>query len=194
MDESEDTPLPARAKPSATPSWVMLGFVLGALAALALPRAEKTAAPPPVAPPRLVPPEPVKPAVDRAKFFEDVFAEYSGTAIWQDDRTEVAFWNDATRAFSDCFEVLKVGDKFYFRSIPRLTRPVLTKDVSANSPLQFTVPVDAKFLRSTPTFDELNHGVFPRAVEPARVTPPVGPPGGPEPIKPVIEPPAPEEK
>jgi len=152
MDDPEEPRPPSASQLSKTPSWVMLGFVLGALVVLALPRPEKKAAPPPVvvvAPP---PPQPL--TVERAVFFEDVFAELNRSAIWQDDVTEVAFWNASRRAFSDCYEVLKIGDKFYFRSIPRLTRPVLKEGVPGDSPLQFTVPAGAKVPRS----GSFNHG------------------------------------
>ena len=141
MDDPDETRPPRPPELSKTPSWVMLGFVLGALVVLAMPRTEKKAAPPPVAvvaPPAPVAPQPL--TVERAVFFEDVFAELNRSAVWQDDVTEVAFWNATRRAFSDCYEVLKVGDKFYFRSIPHLTRPVMTEGVPPDSPIRFTVP------------------------------------------------------
>ena len=33
---------------------------------------------------------------------------------------------------------MRFGDGIYFRSIPRLTRPVLTHGITADSPLEFT--------------------------------------------------------
>ena len=127
----------------------MLGFVLGAIFMFALPRREPPTAP---APQKKMPaPIPLpKPTVERAIFFEDVFIEWSRIAVWQDDVTEVAFWNAEQRAFSDCYEVRRIGDKFYFRSIPHLTKPVMTEGVSPDSPLQFTVPVGAE--TPPPTF------------------------------------------
>lgn len=139
---------PSVSKLSKTPSWIMLGFVLGALFVLTLPR--KSSAP--VAPPRVErPAAPVAPTpltVEHAIYFESIFAELGQSAIWQDDVTEVAFWNSERRDFSDCFEVLRMGDKFYFRSIPRLTRPVPTEGVGPDSPFRFTVPVGAKIPRA----------------------------------------------
>jgi hypothetical protein len=143
MDYDPEEPRPSRAAQlSKTPSWVMLGFVLGALAVYTLPRPEKNATPPPaVVVPRLVAPAPsVPPTVEQAAFFEDVFVQLSDSAVWQNELTEVAFWNAPKKAFADCYEVLRVNDKFYFRSIPHLTRPVLKEGVPPNSPLQFTVP------------------------------------------------------
>src|SRR4051812_33401856 len=117
-EETEASPPPP--KPSKTPSWVMLGFVLGALAMLAVPRGEKKIFPPQIAmsAPAFVPPAPppAKPTAEGEMFFEEIFAELQQSAVWQDDLTEVAFWNTGRKAFSDYYEVLRVGDKFYFRS------------------------------------------------------------------------------
>ncbi|MSU25365.1 MAG: hypothetical protein EXS32_16290 [Opitutus sp.] len=140
MDESGENRPPSPSQLSKTPSWVMLGFVLGAIFVIALPRREPP--PAPLAAPEMKAPAPValsKPGVERAIFFEDVFAEWQRPAVWENDLTEVAFWSEARRAFSDCYEVLRVDGKFYFRSIPHLTRPV-SRRTPANSPLLFTVP------------------------------------------------------
>mgnify|MGYP001545057251 CR=1 FL=1 len=120
----------------------MLGFVLGAIAVYTLPRpAKQIVAPPPdvvaKTQPAPAPPAP-PPTVERAVFFEDVFAEWSKYAVWENELTEVAFWNAATKSFSDRFEVFRSGEKYYFRSIARFTRPRLTHGVPGNSPLQFT--------------------------------------------------------
>lgn len=142
MDDPEDQPPPAPAKPSKTPSWVMLGFVLGALAMLAFPWPEKKPSLPVtvtlVAPTKPAPLAPEKPTVERALFFEAVFAEWSKYAVWDDELTEVAFWSAETKSFSERFEVLRSGDRIYFRSITRFSRPLLTHGVPDNSPLQFT--------------------------------------------------------
>src|SRR5882672_1388761 len=118
MDDEPDEPRPPKREHlSKTPSWVMLGFALGAACVLAWPRKVVE----PIVPARIerapAPVSPEPPTVERAVFFEDVFIQLSRNAVWQDDVTEVAFWNATRKAFSDCFEVLRVGDKFYFRSI-----------------------------------------------------------------------------
>jgi hypothetical protein len=128
---------PPREKPSQVPSWVTLGFALGALFVLALPR--RAPAPPPV------------PSVQEAEAHEDpvagpprlttieaVFASWDKFAVWSDDTTEVALWDPGTKAFSEYYEVIRNGNEYYFRSISALTRPVLTHGVVENSPLQFT--------------------------------------------------------
>jgi hypothetical protein len=134
----EDSPEPAREKPSQVPSWITLGFVLGALFVLALPR---HGAPDPG--PRLMEPEPAaKPpapaAAPRITTIEAVFAAWERYAVWSGGTTEVALWSPETKSFSEFYEVARLGDNTYFRSITSLTRPVLTHGVDANSPLQFT--------------------------------------------------------
>ena len=144
MDEFDETRAPSPAKLSKTPSWVMLGFVLGVVFVLALPRRTVE----PVGPLRVAAaPSPVlatPPTVERALFFESVFAEWSKYAAWESELTEVAFWNADTKSFSDRFEVFRSGERNYFRSIPHFTRPLLTHGVPANSPLQFTEPQEAR--------------------------------------------------
>lgn len=136
--ESGATPSPA--KLSRTPSWVMLGFLLGAAFVAALPsprKPEETVEPPVVVPSPARPAEPREPAP--LTTIEAVFAEWGRYAVWSDDTTEVTLWNTRERAFSDHFEVRRVGDVYYFRSIPGLTRRVLTHGkIEPASPLQFT--------------------------------------------------------
>lgn len=133
MDEDTPPP-PARGKPSQVPSWVTLGFALGVLFVLALPRHPAAQAPANEAPARRAPP----PEAPRFTTIEAVFAAWEKYAVWSDGTTEVALWNPETKAFSDCYEVIRVGDSTYFRSITRLTRPLLTHGVVTESPLQFT--------------------------------------------------------
>jgi hypothetical protein len=139
-DEPEETndgkpAPPPKAKPSLVPSWIMLGFVVGALFVLALPRSRP-------APPRLEQSESTPVTIIKTPpqitMIEAVFAEWGKYAVWDNDITEVALWSSETHAFSDCFEVLRSGGTYFFRSIPRLTRPVLTHGTREHSPLQFT--------------------------------------------------------
>ncbi|HVU23189.1 MAG TPA: hypothetical protein VHE13_03620 [Opitutus sp.] len=131
MDEPEPAPPPSPARLSKTPSWITLGFLLGALFVLVLPHEPPPAAPP--APPRVV-------KLERPKLteIEAVFAAWGDHAVWGHDVTEVALWDMDTHSYSICYEVLRSGDIYFFRSIPKLTRPVLTHGVPANSPLLFT--------------------------------------------------------
>ena len=133
MSLDDDLPAPRPvAKPSQVPSWAMLGFALGALFVLALP--SRRPEPPPPAPP----PAPAPLGPPRISTVEAVFAAWGKYAVWEHDHTEIALWNADAGAFADCFEVLRVGDRLYFRSIPALTRPVLRHGVSPDSPLEFT--------------------------------------------------------
>jgi hypothetical protein len=135
-DVSGESAVPARGtKPSLAPSWFMLGIVLGALFMWALPRHESS---PPVMTesPAVSVREPASPP--RLTVIEDVFAEWSRYAVWENDLTEVALWNSGKKSFSDYYEVLRSGENYYIRTLPRLTRPILIHGVNPNSPLQFT--------------------------------------------------------
>ena len=142
----DDTPTeprpPPPAKMSTIPSWVMLGFVLGAFFVWALPTPEK-APPPSPAPVERAPANPMPAArLPRLTDVEAVFAQWERYAIWENDGTEVAFWNEETRSFSNFFEVLRSGDRLFFCSIPKLTRPLIKRGVEARSPLLFTGVAD----------------------------------------------------
>ena len=56
---------------------------------------------------------------------EAVFAAWGDYAVWQDDLTEIGFWNPETESFSEFYEVKRNNGAFYFRSIPKLTRRVI---------------------------------------------------------------------
>jgi hypothetical protein len=131
----EESPPPA-SKPSQVPSWLTLGFVLGALFVLALPRKGGVEPQPAPAPAAARPERPAAPP--RISTIEAVFEEWGRYAVWSDGTTEVALWNPETKSFSDCFEVGRAGDAYYFRTITSLTRPILSHGVADESPLQFT--------------------------------------------------------
>ncbi len=139
MEEETESDFPAEPRPkmSMTPSWVMLGFVLGALFVVALPPSKEApapvAAPRPVETPRKLPPP-------RLTTIEAVFAAWGEHAVWDDDMTEVALWDTEKSRFSEVYEVRRVGEKIYFRTIPRLTRRVINhgKPLPLECPLQFT--------------------------------------------------------
>lgn len=130
----DDSPVPA--PPTPVPSWVMLGFVVGVLFMLALPR-RQVPAPAPAAPVTAPPPPPAPPAMTT---IEAVFAQWGKYAVWENDTTEVALWDSQTKDFSQCYVVLRAGDTYFFHSIPRLTRPLLRHGLpdGENTPLEFT--------------------------------------------------------
>jgi hypothetical protein len=133
----------------------MLGFLLGALFVLAWPSRRETAPPPPspiVAAPE---PKPQAAAPRSLTTIEAVFAEWDGYASWDNDITEVALWNSKTKDFSDCYEVLRSDNNYYFRSIPQLTRPVLTRGIKVNCPLEFTETEEQRQTRVKSESDEI---------------------------------------
>lgn len=139
MQDPESSPESPRSRPSQIPSWIMLGFILGALFVLALP--SRTPAPPPVpAAPAEIPSIEAARPIRKANLttIEAVFAEWGRYAVWENDATEVALWNAEAGGFSDCYEVIRSGEDAYFRSIPRLSRPVLVTAAPSKCPLQFT--------------------------------------------------------
>jgi hypothetical protein len=132
------------AKMSKTPSWIMLGFVLGVLTVIALPPLRKAS---PVAAVRETPAsadDPLRQRTDPAPVpqlttIEAVFAEWGKHASWTDSMTEVALWNSHRQSYSDFYEVLRVGNQFYFRTIPALTRREIDRGKPMpESPLKFT--------------------------------------------------------
>jgi hypothetical protein len=119
----------------------MVGFVLGALFVLALPHHEPEAPPPRAAPVQALPEPPPqgKPlAPPRISTIEAVFDAYGQYAVWDHDTTEVALWNSEAKSFSDCFEVMRTPEGYFFRSIPHLTHPILTHGVKGDPPIRFT--------------------------------------------------------
>lgn len=148
MDGSE--PVPSKAELSKTPSWIMLGFVLGALAVWGFRREQSSqVAPAPPPPAAVVPVQPSEPArnvtavedLPSLAAIEAVFSRWGDYALWEDDRTEVALWNSVTNDFTDFFEVWRTTTGYYFRSLPRLSRPWTDAKPPRESPLRFTEPV-----------------------------------------------------
>jgi hypothetical protein len=135
MDEPSDKPLPP-SRLSKTPSWVSLGFVIGALFVWALPRETKTAGTAGESSAAKVPV--VQLERPKATDIEAVFAEWGRYAVWDNDLTEVALWDVDRKSYTIFYEILRSGDASYFRSIPRLTRPILVHGVPRGCPLQFT--------------------------------------------------------
>ena len=189
----DDTPTESRppppAKMSMTPSWVMLGFVLGAFFVWALPEPEKkpptTPAPVERAPEQMM----LASRLPRETDVEAVFAQWDRYAIWENDVTEVAYWSEETRSFSNFFEVLRLGDRLFFRSIPQLTRPLIKRGVEAHSPLLFTgVAEVALSLSERATPAPMPDQPVERPLLPKVVAPASQPAATPPPLEPVPSP------
>jgi hypothetical protein len=136
----DDAPLPSStrspARMSRTPSWVLLGFGLGVLFMWLLPRDEP---PPPPAPARApAHAKPAEPAHRRISDVEAVFELWGRYAVWDQNRTEVALWSPSVNAYADFYEVLREEDTLWFRSIPKLTRPLIAHATKTDAPMIFT--------------------------------------------------------
>jgi hypothetical protein len=182
----DDDPRPEKnyplstSKMSKTPSWIMLGFLLGAVFVAALPPLRKKPAPETVT---LKAIEPSRPAAPREpgplSTIEDVFAEWGKHAVWLDDVTEVAMWNISEKAYSDFYEVRRINGVYYFRTIPRLTRRVIARGKHlSESPLQFTESEEQ--YREWQTYGRSERPQEP--VAPARPRPTSPTPGTPAPM------------
>lgn len=141
-DEPQKTYPLSPAKMSKTPSWVMLGFLLGAAFVWAFksevpkPAAATTAA---TVTRQAAAAEPARVALTTITTIEAVFAEWGHYAVWENDLSELALWNSETKRFSEFYEVRRTGDAYYFRSISKLTRLIIRHGKPLpNSPLQFT--------------------------------------------------------
>jgi hypothetical protein len=184
---------PPPAKMSMTPSWVMLGFGLGAFFVWALPTPEKT---PPPAPAERVPEQKMLVVrLPRLSDVEAVFAQWDRYAIWENDLTEIAYWSEETGSFSNFFEVLRMGDRLFFRSIPKLTRPLIKRGVEARSPLLFTGVVEvSQSLSERAMPAPMPDQPVERPLPPKVVTPTQQPTAVPPRLEPALSPPQPTSR
>ncbi len=157
----------------------MLGFIFGALTVLMFPR---RAPPPPATPPPSSEPAPAPTLkTPRLTTIEAMFETYGKYAVWDNnDTTEVSLWNPDTRQFSDAYEVLRSGDKYYFRSISKLHRRILKHGVPEDAPLQFT-ETEESYKAWSKDVDAENNARFQNSL---RVVAPKPPGGSPEAGKP----------
>lgn len=136
MEDTETKP----ASPSSlskTPSWISIGFVMGALFVWLLPKPAPQVIEVPVRDesPRPLVAQRVQPDFSE---LEAVFSEWDDYAVWSNDTTELALWDIETSQYSRFYEVLRSGNNYFYRSLARLSRPVLTHGVPVNAPLLFT--------------------------------------------------------
>jgi len=189
-DESPEKKYPpSPARMSKVPSWIMLGFLLGVLAGLAVRREPPPAPakPPaaPVLPSQATVPPGARPRESLTKI-EAVFADWGHLAIWDNNTTEVALWNSDDHAFSEFYEVRRLDRDLYFRSVPKLTRLILRHGTPppGECPLLFT--------ETEQQYREWReHGRFERPSEPIAPPPRAAPPAAPavSPPENQIEPP-----
>jgi hypothetical protein len=138
MENSEPRP-PSPSQLSKTPSWISLGFILGVLFIWFLPKPPPEVIEVPVKDETPAPLVATRSSPDFTKI-EAVFALWDRYAVWDNDLTEVALWDIEIKKYAHFYEIRRAGDNYYYRSIARLTRPVLTHGVDTNAPLLFTEP------------------------------------------------------
>lgn len=139
MDDFDESRTAPASKLSKIPSWIMLGFVLGALFVWALPRREPAPVPVVSAPPRVA--TVAAPAHPRFSDLEASFLEWQQYAVWAGDVTYVCMWDAPSLTFRDCYQVLRRGDDLFFRSVPRPKNLRALEGVPEKSPLEFLNPV-----------------------------------------------------
>ncbi len=147
MSTDDDLPPVPREKLSKTPSWIMVGFVLGCVFAYAADRElEKRRAPAPAPAEKTVAAAPVPPPLQTSAMrlsqneVDAIFRQFAEGAVWENDITEVAVWNPEVKKFSDLVEVMRSGGYFYYRPILQLTRPLISVDPAPGVLLLFTEP------------------------------------------------------
>lgn len=69
---------------------------------------------------------------------ERIFQRWGGYAVWENDTTEIALWSMQNQRHDDYYEVRRIGGEFYFRTLARLTRPVIDHGERARRPVAFT--------------------------------------------------------
>jgi hypothetical protein len=139
QDEDEITPRkpypPGPARMSKVPSWISVGFVIGALVGWTV--REPKPAPPPQT--RIVEVTRPDPHPIKISTVEAIFEEWRQFAAWRDDdTTEIEIFNTDTNQH-DAYEVRRVDDRFYFRTLPRLTRKLIDygDKLPPNAPIRF---------------------------------------------------------
>ena len=144
---------------NAVPVWLTLGIVAGgAVGWLLFHPSEKSA--PVVAPP----PAAEAAAKDTATLAatERHFQKWGGYAVWENDFTQFAVWNERRQRPADFYEVHRTRGQFYFRSLPQLTWVLLDHGLRAPAPIRFaeTVKMRAQFYQDHPSYDPAKEPVI----------------------------------
>lgn len=126
---------------SKAPYWLTLGFAAGLGFGWLVHRSEpqKTAV---TARPQLSAKPEVRPVSQQdagtLAGVEKTFWRWGGYAVWENNVTEIALWSVQTKRRSDFYEVRRSGGAFYFRTLVRLTRPLLDHGARSDEPVAFT--------------------------------------------------------
>ncbi len=152
-DQSEAKP--GREQLSQAPSWMLIGFIAGCIVAhWAIRYYDKNfASPKPAEATRVAPPTEEEVQAKAAKnrpdlwLVEALFEQRAPEVVWQDNLTEIVLWNAATNDFKDGIEVLRRGDKFFYRTIDKLTRVPINQGIPADATLVLTEPEVVRKIR-----------------------------------------------
>lgn len=168
------------------PIWITLGFAAGAVFSWLV--SGESPSKVRETPPSELKSEPAPPATISLVALEQNFRRWGGYAVWEDDWTEFA----AREARPDrpllFVQVRRANGNFYFRTIPKLTRPVIDHGPRTNLPFAFTEPAWMReaFYRDNPDYDR-NQEPFvelpPRAPERFALPPPRPPAAQPRAIQ-----------
>ncbi len=153
----EDDLRSPREKASKIPSWIMVGFTLGALTFYTVSdylRPAKKDTPPPALP-ESAPATPAAPAQntdtpapkpddEQINLFsmDAVFRKWAVNAQWEYNTAQVVFWSPADKKYSVPVEVLRYGSEgdweYYYRPIEKITRPLVRAPAYSDVPVLFT--------------------------------------------------------
>jgi hypothetical protein len=146
MNSEDVQPPPKASDLSKVPSWLLVGFVVGALFVGLLRRDYLVRSSPVQASggnveSTLASPSPaVRPGEPSLSAVEAIWSVWGEHAVWVEEVTQISIWNTETLAFTDFFEVTRRADSYFFRCIPRLSRPVVDRGLGKAAPIQFTGP------------------------------------------------------
>jgi hypothetical protein len=146
MNSEDAQPPPKASDLSKVPSWLLLGFVVGALFVGLLRRDYLVSSSPgpersDKVEPSLASPSPaVRPGEPSLSAVEAIWSVWGEHAVWVEEVTQISIWNTETLAFTDFFEVTRRADSYFFRCIPRLSRPLIDRGLGKAAPIQFTGP------------------------------------------------------
>ena len=79
-----------------------------------------------------------RPAAGSLVEVERFFLHWGGYAVWENDVTEIALWNEASQRYDRFYEIVRTGGQFYFRTLSRLRRPLRDHGARCHSPIWFT--------------------------------------------------------
>ena len=146
---------------NAGPVWLTLGIVAGcAVGWLLFHPSEKSATAVAVTAPPVT--EPAAKDTATLAATERNFQKWGGYAVWENDFTQFAVWNERRQRPADFYEVHRTRGQFYFRSLPQLTWVLLDHGLRAPAPIRFaeTVKMRAQFYQDHPSYDPVKEPVI----------------------------------